>query len=50
LRLALGKGYSYCSGKLKEICIVIMKLLNYTEDEIKNVIAKKERGIFGFFK
>ena len=38
-------------GHVKELILMILKLLNYSEDEIQKIIDKKEkRNLFGIFK
>ena len=38
-------------GNAKELCIMIFKLLNYSEENIKKIMDKKEkRNLFGIFK
>ena len=38
-------------GKVKELVIMILKYLNYSEEDIKKIIDKKEkRNLFGIFK
>jgi hypothetical protein len=38
-------------GKVKELVIMIFKYLNYSEEDIKKIIDKKEkRNLFGIFK
>ena len=38
-------------GKVKELVIMIFKYLNYSEEDIKKIMDKKEkRNLFGIFK
>jgi hypothetical protein len=38
------------SPKIKEILAVIMRVLDYTEDEINIVLKEKRKNFFTFFK
>ena len=38
------------TNKNRDIFISFLKLMNFSDEEINNLIAKKQKGLLGFFK
>ena len=38
------------TNKNRDILISFLKLMNFSDEEINNLIAKKQKGLLGFFK
>ena len=38
------------SNKNRDALCLFLKIMNYTEDEINNLLSRKQKGLLGFFK